>query len=111
MRISDWSSDVCSSDLLTDGGVVAQFQVRVQRRVGAVVDQRRGKHGIIASEYHRQAWPVQREAKVGMSGARHGEVSHHRVVIGHANRHLGISEIVFTEVGIQKRALDRKYAV
>src|SRR3546814_19365360 len=26
MRISDWSSDVCSSDLLTSGGTVANYQ-------------------------------------------------------------------------------------
>src|SRR3546814_4935786 len=30
MRISDWSSDVCSSDLLAAGGVWCLFQVRAR---------------------------------------------------------------------------------
>src|SRR3546814_7116012 len=44
MRISDWSSDVCSSDLLADAGdrLQAQFYVkhlqRVQQRRWAAVD-------------------------------------------------------------------------
>src|SRR3546814_1240009 len=42
MRISDWSSDVCSSDLILGGGV---------RKAGAVQDAR----GFVAHAHHRVA--------------------------------------------------------
>src|SRR3546814_16922005 len=39
MRISDWSSDVCSSDLLgTKGGLVTDEHARVLREDGSVIE-------------------------------------------------------------------------
>src|SRR3546814_17299321 len=41
MRISDWSSDVCSSDLQGDGAAGRRLQADVvQRRLGAAVGER-----------------------------------------------------------------------
>src|SRR3546814_1322482 len=37
MRISDWSSDVCSSDLMCEPETVLAWRVRIQRRVGVAV--------------------------------------------------------------------------
>src|SRR3546814_4197838 len=50
MRISDWSSDVCSSDLLMDQGVslqAMQLEMRVQR---------------LCSQIERNGWPFDRKA-------------------------------------------------
>src|SRR3546814_7545377 len=50
MRISDWSSDVCSSDLKA----MAQVRQRFQRG-GDVLAERRTKHGAIATGHRNQA--------------------------------------------------------
>src|SRR3546814_3554448 len=54
MRISDWSSDVCSSDLLEDWliAALARFSVRGERREGRVgiwVDRGAGREDKIAA--------------------------------------------------------------
>src|SRR3546814_6255771 len=38
IRISDWSSDVCSSDLLDDDAVSPALLGRVERRIGVTVE-------------------------------------------------------------------------
>src|SRR3546814_2416858 len=42
MRISDWSSDVCSSDLLADAFVVQQITIAPQHEAGLIAGQGSG---------------------------------------------------------------------
>src|SRR3546814_7441366 len=49
MRISDWSSDVCSSDLLAFGGLLARFQLRVVLVHFLVIDLLAGQQRCIAA--------------------------------------------------------------
>src|SRR3546814_8779625 len=79
MRISDWSSDVCSSDLPATGGagagnrVVAEPAVRLPRAWGAGVDRQRAAVGTLAGRLPaaapvavaRIAHPARRAGAIG----------------------------------------------
>src|SRR3546814_7463317 len=77
MRISDWSSDVCSSDLAAGAGAVAAILDRANRRaVGGETDVRTGG-GEPAAARHRQrlqhpahAVAISRKAAAHLGGAR-----------------------------------------
>src|SRR3546814_8145360 len=49
MRISDWSSDVCSSDLIADDGFESA-ENRIERRAQAINREIAGKHRAIRAE-------------------------------------------------------------
>src|SRR3546814_19287164 len=46
MRISDWSSDVCSSDLATHAPVISQAESRNVGNAGIVIPERLPRYGI-----------------------------------------------------------------
>src|SRR3546814_18643226 len=89
MRISDWSSDVCSSDLLSFGQVVAQ--VLAQRGlVGAVVEHVVGDlEGVAQREavvvqpcLHRRIGAGQQRAQPGGRGEQHRGLAFDHAQVG-----------------------------
>src|SRR3546814_8771434 len=69
MRISDWSSDVCSSDLLGAEAEIFEEQDRVDRE-GVVELQRVHVGGAVAR--------LRPDARPGVGGAGHGQIGHRR---------------------------------
>src|SRR3546814_2808695 len=75
MRISDWSSDVCASDLFSDDpGQDRRHEVPARRRVA--VDSARG----VGQAASRQAWRALLHRSVGRQagGVRNGDVHQDR---------------------------------
>src|SRR3546814_19162023 len=74
MRISDWSSDVCSSDLFAQAGeqgCCARFETCIQRRIGQLAQDRQARA-------HRQRIAGQRAGLIDR--AEWCELFHHRAL-------------------------------
>src|SRR3546814_3471046 len=69
MRISDWSSDVCSSDLLVAGGSGCLVEAEAERQPGAMQQRRRQQEAEAISEAGSGDWHL---GAVGMA-MEHGE--------------------------------------
>src|SRR3546814_18425155 len=68
MRISDWSSDVCSSDLIQSGNVLFESdepQASLEGRIEAALEGRFGFPILVVVRSHRQLRAVVRKAPEG----------------------------------------------
>src|SRR3546814_15518949 len=59
MRISDWSSDVCSSDLLATAGVKLVLAARRQDRLEALAKELSGDVAVFAADVAKPEVPAQ----------------------------------------------------
>src|SRR3546814_1058889 len=117
MRISDWSSDVCSSDLLGEGGHVGQRRHALGGADGqaahlALFDERQRRRHLVEIEIHLPAQQVGGGGRValvvhggpararhrlqqfadqvvGGAGARRGHVELARVFLGQGQQEIG----------------------
>src|SRR3546814_12316315 len=79
MRISDWSSDVCSSDLRSQAGFVEVEEGAVQRQNSGIIAHGRDHRG---KKPDSTLWP-QRHARVETQlGRRNRDASGHEVLLG-----------------------------
>src|SRR3546814_8633797 len=101
MRISDWSSDVCSSDLLAAFGGVQRDHVVARRDAGdALADLDHHARALVAEHHRKQALGVRARQRERIGVAQRG--------VGDLHQHLDPARRLDVDLDDMQRMVDRQ---